>query len=78
MTAITIPENLWDEDEPGVIANWLFDDGDSVSEGTVVAEVMKEKTSFDIAAPATGKLVIEMAIDAEVTRGQRIGSIAGA
>ena len=76
MTPITVAENLWDDDSSGVVANWLFDDGDHVSEGTVVAEVMKEKTSFDIAAPVAGKLMIEVPVDTEIMQGQRIGSIA--
>ncbi|MBP7334849.1 lipoyl domain-containing protein [Niveispirillum sp.] len=76
-TPILIPATLWDDDSPGVISTWLFDDGDTVSEGAVVAELMNEKVGFEITAPVSGTLIIEVAAETEVMRGQRIGAVAG-
>lgn len=76
MTDILVPGDLWDDGSPGVISTWLFDAGDLVAEGAVVAEVMNEKVSFEILAPTAGKLVIDLPAEAEVELGQRIGSVA--
>lgn len=75
MSAITVPTDLWDDDSPGVITTWLFEDGDQVTEGAIVAEVMNEKVTFDIAAPAAGTLVIEAAAESEVLQGGTIGKV---
>ncbi|MFV3077415.1 lipoyl domain-containing protein [Niveispirillum fermenti] len=74
-TPILIPTGLWDDDSPGVISTWLFDHGDKVAEGAVVAELMNEKVGFEITAPAGGTLSIEMPAEAEVVQGQRIGAV---
>lgn len=76
-TPILVPAGLWDDDSPGVISTWLFDDGDNVTQGAVVAELMNEKVSFEITAPASGTLSIEVPAEAEVMLGQRIGAVRG-
>lgn len=76
-TPILIPPGLWDDDSPGVISTWLFDDGDTVTEGAVVAELMNEKVGFEITAPASGRLSIEVPAEAEVALGGRIGAVTG-
>ena len=75
MTAITVPTDLWDDGSAGVISTWLFDDGDAVSAGDIVAEVMNEKISFDVPAPASGTLKIAKAAEEEVSQGEMIGQI---
>lgn len=77
MSDITIPQDLWEDDSPGVIASWLYASGDTVSQGEVIAEVMNEKVSFEIEAPASGTLEIAAEAESEVTLGQVIGRIAG-
>ncbi len=76
-TPILIPVGLWDDDSPGVISTWLFEEGDTVAQGAVVAELMNEKVGFEITAPASGTLTIEVTAETEVMQGQRIGTIAG-
>lgn len=56
MTDVTIPSGLWDEDREAAISAWLYDDGDVVAEGAVIAEIMVEKTSHDLVAPVAGRL----------------------
>lgn len=72
---ITVPTDLWDDGSTGVISAWLFSSGDIVREGTVVAEVMNGKVSFEVAAPVTGTLIIELPVETELAAGQRIGRI---
>ena len=77
MTAIRIPDDLWDTDDnpEGAIGNWLYDDGETVSEGTTVVTVMAGKTEYDVPAPASGTLHIEAEADAAVTPGTVIGRV---
>ena len=76
MTNIKVPMDLWDEDDgAGVISSWYFNDGDQVASGTVVAEVMLEKISFEIMAPSGGVLKITAAVETEVALGQSIGRV---
>ena len=60
MADIAIPKDLWDaaKTPEGVVANWFFADGSTVSEGATVAEIMVEKSTFEIAAPSAGRLHI--------------------
>lgn len=77
MTDITIPEDLWDDDSEGSISSWLFSDGDEVAEGDLIAEVMNEKVTNELLAPASGKLEILVAAEQPVSKGQVVAKIAG-
>lgn len=77
MTAIRIPDDLWDPDDTpdGAIGNWLYDDGESVNAGTTVVTVMAGKTEYDIPAPASGILRVEAEADRTVHPGEVIGHV---
>ena len=74
-TKILIPENLWQGFDQCVITNWLAPDAGVVRQGAPLVEIMVEKAQFEIAAPASGKLSIQAAVDDIVTKGDIIGSI---
>ncbi len=74
-TAITVPEDLWEGDNEGVITAWLVDDGHQVSQGDLVAEVMVEKAQYEIEAPAAGRLAITKQEDEVVAKGTTIASL---
>ncbi|WP_180899848.1 biotin/lipoyl-containing protein [Martelella soudanensis] len=78
-TDITLPSDLWDAaaNPEGIVANWFFAEGAGVKKGVTVAEIMVEKTSFDIAAPADGRLHIRVAKDGVVKPGAVIGTVGG-
>ena len=75
MTDILIPVGLWSEGENAVIGSWLYADGDMVHRGNIIAEVMVEKTSHELVAPATGTLRIAVPEEEELTPGQSVGRI---
>jgi pyruvate/2-oxoglutarate dehydrogenase complex dihydrolipoamide acyltransferase (E2) component len=76
MTDITVPEGLWSEaDKTGSIVVWLYPDGAEVREGDVVAELMVEKVTFEIEAPASGTLRIAVEPEVPVEMGERLASI---
>ncbi|WP_417594898.1 biotin/lipoyl-containing protein [Parasphingorhabdus sp.] len=75
MTDIVVPQGQWEPDQEAALATWLYGEGEAVQEGVTVAEIMVEKTSFEIPAPASGALSILVAEDEIVTPGQVIGSI---
>jgi len=74
---VRVPEGLWDVAKipEGVVANWFFGDGSRIEEGATLAEVVAEKSSFDITAPAAGTLRIVVPKDGVVTPGSVIGRI---
>lgn len=74
-TDIVIPSDLWEEDEETVITGWLADDGATVEEGALVAEIMTAKVQYEINAPASGTLRIKEEADAVVPKGAIIGSV---
>jgi pyruvate/2-oxoglutarate dehydrogenase complex dihydrolipoamide acyltransferase (E2) component len=76
MTEVRIPESFWDEDAEGVIATWLFADGETVTQGAVLAEIMYEKASMELVAPASGTLAILTPAETPIRRGQVIARIA--
>ena len=69
MTDIVIAENLWEEGEAAISA-WLYQDGDRVAAGAIVAELMVEKSTMEIIAPASGTLRILVAAEEPVAKGQ--------
>ena len=74
MTDIVIAENLWDEGEAAISA-WLYQDGDRVAAGAIVAELMVEKSTMEIIAPASGTLRILVAAEEPVAKGQIVARI---
>lgn len=74
-TDIVIPSDLWEEDEETVITSWLVDDGSTVEEGALIAEIMTAKVQYEILAPASGTVSIKAEADAVVAKGAVIGSI---
>ena len=75
MIDIIVPADLWDDGTPAVLSTWFFSDGETVSQGAVVAEVMREKSSYEILAPAGGTLTRKVAEETEVDLGSAIGAI---
>ena len=75
MTDVRIPDDLWDDDSEGAISAWLYDDGDRVEKGAVIAEVMNEKVASELLAPASGALAILSPAEDPVRKGQVVGRI---
>lgn len=75
MTEVRVPEDLWDDDSEGAISAWLYNDGDRVDAGAVIAEVMNEKVASELLAPVSGALAILTAAEAPVRKGQVVARI---
>lgn len=75
MTKIIIEQDLWDEDQEGVITAWLFDDGDQISTGDVVADVMVEKVQHEVLSSGTGTLEILKEVEQVINKGDAIGEV---
>jgi pyruvate/2-oxoglutarate dehydrogenase complex dihydrolipoamide acyltransferase (E2) component len=75
-TDIVIPSDLWEEDEETVITGWLVNDGATVEEGALIAEIMTAKVQYEILAPSSGVINITEQDDAVVPKGAVIGTIA--
>lgn len=77
MSDIRVPDGLWDTDKnpEGIIANWFYADGATISKGSVVAELMVEKSTYEIEAPADGVLTRTIAKDGVVQPGSVIGTV---
>jgi pyruvate/2-oxoglutarate dehydrogenase complex dihydrolipoamide acyltransferase (E2) component len=75
MTDITVPEDLWDTDDEGVIFSWVYADGAVVEEGRLVVELTVEKAQLELNAPASGRLKILVPAETVVRKGTVIGRI---
>jgi pyruvate/2-oxoglutarate dehydrogenase complex dihydrolipoamide acyltransferase (E2) component len=75
MTDITVPADLWDTEDEGVILTWIYSNGAVVEEGQLLAELMVGKAQLELTAPASGKLTILAPADTVVRKGQVIGKI---
>jgi len=75
VTDICVPLDLWEDDSEGVLATWFFADGERVSAGDIVAEVMVDKASFEITAPEDGTLTPLVGVDDPVQLGGRIARV---
>ncbi len=76
VTDVKVPQDLWQDDGmEAVITNWLASDGANVRNGALIAEIMVEKSQFEITAPADGVLTIGKQVDDIVRKGDVIGKI---
>ena len=66
------------EQEPtaeGVLATWFVSDGDQVASGQLLGEVMVEKASGDVVAPAAGRVRLLVGEDQTVRQGDVIARV---
>lgn len=76
-TPVTIPTSLWESDgtEEAVLAEWLVADGAAVEAGAPIAEVMVDKVSLVLEAPAGGVLEIQREEGAPIGLGATVAVI---
>lgn len=75
MTDVVIPHQGLTVDE-AVFLGWLKQVGEPVAEGEPIAEFETDKTTADLASPATGVLgATFVAADDEVAPGQVVGRV---
>ena len=72
---VLIPDDFWDDEAQGSISSWLFADGDRVEAGDLIAEVMYEKSTNELRAPASGALRVIVLPEQPVTKGQLVAQI---
>jgi pyruvate/2-oxoglutarate dehydrogenase complex dihydrolipoamide acyltransferase (E2) component len=75
MTDITVPQDLWDSEDEGVILTWIYQTGATVAQGALLAELMVEKAQLELVSPASGKLTILAPPDTIVRKGTVVGRI---
>ena len=77
MAELRVPDGLWDASKTpeGIVANWFYRDGSQVPAGAAVAELMVEKSTYEIAAPDAGTLHIAVPKDGVVRHGTVIGRV---
>ena len=73
-TTLTIPKLEMSMSE-GTLAEWKVEDGAEVNEGDVIYILETNKTSRDIEAPASGKLVHKAPAGETYDVGTEIGEI---
>jgi pyruvate/2-oxoglutarate dehydrogenase complex dihydrolipoamide acyltransferase (E2) component len=75
-TPVIIPADLWDEDDKtGSIVLWLYADGSQVKQGDLIAEVLVEKVTLELEAPASGTLRIQVEPEIVVNKGDTVAII---
>lgn len=62
-------------DAEGVLATWFVSDGDQVASGQLLGEVMVEKVSGDVLAPAAGHVRLIVSEDQAARQGDVIARI---
>lgn len=75
MKLVTVPEDLWMGGESGSVANWFFEDGATVRHDDLLCEVMYEKATNEIRAPAPGLLRIRAPTESIVYKGDTLAVI---
>lgn len=77
LQAVILPELGLGVDDPIIVSHWYARRGDEVWEGDRLVEVLAGAATFDVSAPASGRLAeIRRHEDAGVRPGQVLGLIA--
>lgn len=72
---IRFPELSKEPGATGVVATWFALDGEAVTEGQVIAELMVDKVTVDVEAPVAGVLRTLVEEEGEAAQGQVIATI---
>lgn len=76
MTDVVFPAVSQDDPSAeGVVATWFMADGESVTEGDLLAEVAVDKVNVEVEAPASGTLRVLVKEGEVVRQGAPIASI---
>jgi pyruvate/2-oxoglutarate dehydrogenase complex dihydrolipoamide acyltransferase (E2) component len=76
MTDIPLPQlSAKEPDAEGVVSTWFVADGDQVTEGQLVGEVMVDKVSGEVTAPASGRIRLLCPEEEALRQGQPIARI---
>lgn len=75
MTIEIVVPKISNEKKSGVIIRWYKNDNDPVKEGEEICEVMIEKTTIGVTAPAEGRLKIVKQDNEEIEEGEVIGYV---
>lgn len=82
MSEIHLPQDAWEDVEPGteaLLEQWLVKPGDRVAAGQTVAVVVMVKTSIDVPAPEDGVLdQVLIEADATVAQGKPLATLRAA
>ena len=62
-------------DAEGVLATWFVSDGDQVASGQLLGEVMVEKVSGEVLAPAAGRVRLLVGEDQTARQGEVIARV---
>jgi pyruvate/2-oxoglutarate dehydrogenase complex dihydrolipoamide acyltransferase (E2) component len=72
---IIITNDIVEDGSEAVIVTWYFDDGDEVEKDAILADIMVEKASLELAAPCSGKLTIKIECEKALREGDIVATI---
>ena len=74
---VVIPTTMWESDgtEEAVLTEWYAEDGAEVEAGAPLAEIMVDKVTMELDAPASGVLEIRTAAERPIGLGATIAVI---
>jgi pyruvate/2-oxoglutarate dehydrogenase complex dihydrolipoamide acyltransferase (E2) component len=76
VTEVRFPQLSEEQPEAeGVLATWFVSDGDQVASGQLLGEVMVEKVTGDVVAPAAGKVRLLVTEDQTTRQGAVIARV---
>ncbi len=76
MADVRFPELSKEQpDAEGVLATWFVSDGDQVAGGQLLGEVMVDKASGDVLAPAAGRVRLLVAEEQVARQGTVIATV---
>jgi pyruvate/2-oxoglutarate dehydrogenase complex dihydrolipoamide acyltransferase (E2) component len=75
VTDVRFPQLSEEPDAEGVLATWFVSDGDQVTSGQLLGEVMVEKVSGEVLAPAAGRVRLLVAEDQAARQGVAIARV---
>ena len=76
MTDVRFPQLSKEQpDAEGVLATWFVSDGDQVASGQLLGEVMVDKVSGEVLAPAAGRVRLLVAEDQTARQGVVIARV---
>lgn len=75
MPEVRVPTNAWDGDAECTVSMWFYPTGTLVAQGALLGELMVDKATVEVHAPAAGRFVIVVPLDGVAKKGAVLATV---
>lgn len=75
MHEVRVPADAWEGDAECSVSMWFYPQGQAVAQGVLLAELMLDKATIEVHAPAAGRLKIVVPLEGVAKKGDLLATL---